>query len=199
MRLLIPISAGLLMLAGCSRETPATVSTISNTDLEQMVKSRLAADSQLATNVNVSADANKNEVTLSGTLDSETLRTEAVEMAKNSHAGISVIDKIDVKPKEVARADYTEDMARDAREKAKVVGDKLGTSLDDAWLHTKISAKLVGNADTPATKINVDVVNGVVTLRGVVDSSTAKSEAQRVAENTDGVKRVLNRLTVRGV
>jgi osmotically-inducible protein OsmY len=36
-------------------------------------------------------------------------------------------------------------MARTAREKAKEFGDKLGNSLDDAWILTKIKAKLLDN------------------------------------------------------
>jgi hypothetical protein len=47
-------------------------------------------------------------------------------------------------------------MARETREQAKSDGDKLGTSLDDAWIHTKISGKLNANANTPARKINID-------------------------------------------
>jgi osmotically-inducible protein OsmY len=36
----------------------------------------------------------------------------------------------------------------------------------------------------------------VVTLRGAVESATAKEEAERVAKTTDGVKRVRNLLKV---
>jgi len=82
------------------------------------------------------------------------------------------------------------------REKAKSAGDTLGKSIDDTWIHTKITTKLIGNSETPARKINVDVVNGVVTLRGAVETPTAKEEAERVAKTTDGVKRVRNLLKV---
>ena len=59
-----------------------------------------------------------------------------------------------------------------------------------------VSTKLIGNSETPARKINVDVVNGVVTLGGAVETATAKEEAERVAKTTDGVKRVRNLLKV---
>jgi osmotically-inducible protein OsmY len=88
-------------------------------------------------------------------------------------------------------------MAREAREKAKAAGDKLGASLDDAWIHTKIMAKLVGNSVTQASKINIDVVNQSAILRGEVESVAAKEEAGRVASETDGVKHVSNLLKVR--
>jgi hyperosmotically inducible periplasmic protein len=68
--------------------------------------------------------------------------------------------------------------------------------VDDAWIHTKITAKFMTDSDTPARKINVDVVNGAVTLRGVVNSEVAKSEADRIARETEGVKKVTNLLKI---
>jgi osmotically-inducible protein OsmY len=120
-----------------------------------------------------------------------------VALAKSSRPGLSVTDKIDVKPVEVSRSEYTEDMAREARQKAESAGDKIGRSLDDAWIHTKILTKFATNSDTPALKINVDVMDNVVTLRGSVDSTTAKMEAERIAKETDGVKKVNNMLRVK--
>ena len=142
------------------------------------------------------AKADKNEVTLSGTVATEDLRTKAVDLAKNGRPTLVVTDKIDVQPKEVARSDYTEEMARAARAKAKDFGDKIGNSLDDAWIHTKIKAKLIDNPDTPSREINVDVIDQVVTLHGQVQTVAAKDEAERTAKQTQGVKRVNNLLKV---
>ena len=91
---------------------------------------------------------------------------------------------------------YTEEQAREEREKAKANKETIGQSLEDAWIHTKIVAKLIGNSATPERKINVDVVEGAVTLRGQVDTAEAKAEAERVAKETDGVKKVTNELKV---
>ena len=91
---------------------------------------------------------------------------------------------------------YTEEQAREERERAKANKETIGQSLDDAWIHTKIVAKLIGDTQTPERKINVDVVEGAVTLRGQVDTAEAKQEAERIAHDTDGVKRVINQLRV---
>ena len=91
---------------------------------------------------------------------------------------------------------YSEEQAREEREKARANKETIGQSLEDAWIHTKIVAKLIGDADTPERKINVDVVDGAVTLRGTVDTAEAKSEAERIAKETDGVKKVTNQLKV---
>jgi hyperosmotically inducible periplasmic protein len=197
------ISAGFLLMAGCSQTGSTTsASGMTNKDLEQAIHSRLDADPQLrAANLDVDANVKENKVKLSGTVTTEGLRTEAVEMAKAVKPSLEVTDKIDVKPSEakpaeVSLSDYTEQMARDARERAKASGETIGSSINDAWIHTKITSKLIGNSDTPARKINVDVVNGVVTLRGQVNTSAAKMEAERVAKGTDGVKQVKNALKV---
>jgi len=161
------------------------------------VKSRLATEPQLANlRIDVSSDVDKNQITLKGTVPTEPQRMQVVEVAKAARPGVTVVDKIDVKPPEVARSEYTEDMARVDREKAKSMGDKLGDSLDDAWIHTKIVAKLIGDSQTPARKINVDVSKNIVTLRGDVESAAAREEAERIARETDGVKRVVNLLKV---
>ena len=91
---------------------------------------------------------------------------------------------------------YTEEQAREERARAKQNKETIGDSLEDAWIHTKIVAKLIGDTKTPERSINVDVVNNEVTLRGTVDGPEAKSEAERVAKETDGVKKVTNQLKV---
>src|SRR5216684_6738756 len=191
--------ASVLLLSACSStgSRASTETKTTNADLEQAVKNRLAADTRLASSrIDVSADVDRNQITLSGTLPDEQLRMEAVEIAKASRSGVVVVDKIEVKPAMASRSDYTEDMARTTREKAKELGDKVGTSLEDAWLYTKIMAKLVSDSNTPARRISVDVENSVVTLRGDVDSPKVRQEAERIARETDGVKRVINRLKV---
>ena len=99
-------------------------------------------------------------------------------------------------PTATPTARYSEEQAREERERAKVNKETIGQSLDDAWIHTKIVAKLISDTQTPERKINVDVVDGAVTLRGQVDTAAAKTEAERLAKETDGVKKVMNQLKV---
>lgn len=91
---------------------------------------------------------------------------------------------------------YTAEQAREERARAKENKETIGDTLDDAWIHTKIVAKLIGNSKTPERKINVDVVNNAVTLRGTVESAEEKAEAERTAKETDGVQKVTNQLKV---
>ena len=189
------------LLAGCSQTGSTTSasapSTMTDSDLQRAIQSSLEADAQLsAAKIDIDADAKDNKITLKGTVPTETMRIRAVELAKAGRPNLEVTDKIDVKPAEISRSEYTESMARDARDKAKTMGDKIGSTIDDAWIHTKIASKLIGDRETPAHKINIDVVNGVVTLRGEVGTETAKDEADRVAKDTEGVRQVRNLLKV---
>jgi len=209
MRKLIWISIFVLTfslgLMGCAttrtNEEGKTGSTakMTDADLKNKIKAKFDADPQIkAADLSVSADADSNSATISGTVASEELRTRAVNMARSANPGLVVTDKIDVKPHEVSRSEYTEEQAREERTKAKGYGEKIGDTLDDAWIHTKIVTKLISDSKTPERKINVDVVNNAVTLRGTVDTPQEKAEAEQVAKNTDGVKSVNNQLKVGG-
>jgi len=197
----VVMAFGLILTACAPTEPGETMSKpnvkMTDSELENKIKARFDSDAQLkAADLSVSANADRNEATLSGTVGTQALRTKAVSLAKEASSGLILTDKIVVKPRELTREEYTEENAREEREKAKGTGEKIGDSLDDAWIHTKIVAKLIGNADTPERKINVDVVNNVVTLRGTVDTNEQKVKAERVAIETEGVKRVVNQLKV---
>jgi hyperosmotically inducible periplasmic protein len=193
-----------LSLNGCaaadSREAttePTSKAQMTNSELEEEIKARFKTDAQLdAANLSVDANVNRNEITLSGTVGWESLRTKALELAKSVHADLTVTTKIDVKPGEISRAAYTEERAREERNIAKGRGETIGDSLNDAWIHTEIVAQLIGNSATPERKINMDVKNNVVTLRGAVETAEQKTEAEQIAKSTEGVKSVNNQLKV---
>ena len=78
-------------------ETTAMVR--SNADLESAVTAKLKADEQLrSADLGVSADSTRNQITLSGFVESEALRSNAVELAKSVDSGLTVNDQIEVKP-----------------------------------------------------------------------------------------------------
>lgn len=56
-----------------------------------------------------------------------------------------------------------------------------GRVIDDATITAKVKAALIGNSATKAYQINVDTKSGVVQLNGFVDSSSARSEAEKSA------------------
>src|SRR5437016_3261070 len=83
MRFLTLSILGILVLAGCSttKTTENAEPRVTNADLERMVKDKIASDPQLsARKIDVAADADKNQVTLGGTVPTEQLRTRSVEL-----------------------------------------------------------------------------------------------------------------------
>jgi BON domain len=70
-----------------------------NAKLEEAVKSMFAQDEQVGTaKLSVRADVTKNEVILSGMVESEAVRSRAIELAKTAHVGVAVNDKMTIKP-----------------------------------------------------------------------------------------------------
>jgi hypothetical protein len=71
----------------------------SNADLENAVKAKFKTDEQLrSADLGVSADSTHNEITLSGSVESEAMRSKAVDLAKSVDSGLTVNDQIEVKP-----------------------------------------------------------------------------------------------------
>jgi hyperosmotically inducible protein len=75
-------------------------------------------------------------------------------------------------------------------------GRTTGDVVDDTKITAAVKAKLVADRAANLTKVNVDTTNGVVQLRGTVDSAAQKSRAEQLAREASGVTRVVNNLQV---
>lgn len=69
-------------------------------------------------------------------------------------------------------------------------------AVDDTTITAKVKAKLAADTQTSAIKIGVDTAAGVLTLSGTVPTNTEKNKAEELAKTTDGVKRVVNKISV---
>ena len=72
----------------------------------------------------------------------------------------------------------------------------VGTQVDDAGITAKVKAKLAADGDINPFNIDVDTNEGVVTLQGRVAKEEARTKAEQLARDTDGVKRVINLVKV---
>jgi hyperosmotically inducible periplasmic protein len=70
------------------------------------------------------------------------------------------------------------------------------TSRPDAWVTTKAKIALFTSEGVTATAINVDTVDGRVTLHGKVSSEAEKSRAGQVVAEIDGAREVRNLLEI---
>ena len=124
----------------------------------------------------------------------------AQERAQNREKAAEKVDKVQEKlPSAEERAQNREKMQEKlptANERAQN-RDKVATGASNATLTTKVKSALAKEEGFKTLgKINVDSNEGVVTLKGKVESAEAKKQAEKVAKQVDGVKSVKNQLTV---
>jgi hyperosmotically inducible protein len=76
------------------------------------------------------------------------------------------------------------------------VGVAKAADTPDSWVTMKTKVSLMTTEGVSTSDLNVDTVNGVVTLHGKVASEAQKAKAGDVARRIDGVKEVKNLLQV---
>jgi len=74
---------------------------------------------------------------------------------------------------------------------------KTGEKISDAWITTKVKWFFIGDDLLKGSDINVDTKDNVVTLKGTVKTAPGRARAVELAQNTDGVKRVVDQLVIR--
>ncbi len=72
----------------------------------------------------------------------------------------------------------------------------IGTIIDDSVIASTVKTRMISDDFVKARYIDVDVLNGVVYLIGVVESSSQKRMAGDIARGVDGVRQVHNQLSV---
>jgi hyperosmotically inducible periplasmic protein len=70
------------------------------------------------------------------------------------------------------------------------------TPINDTWLTAKTKIALFADARVKGSEITVETTQGLVMIRGKVDTSAAKQAAEGIARGIDGVKSVKNELQV---
>jgi hypothetical protein len=90
-----------------------------------------------------------------------------------------------------------------ARETGAQIGEKVAVGANEAQravgnagLTAKIKAKMALDDSIQATAIDVDTDGSVVTLTGTVRSEAERTRALQLARETEGVTRVVDRLSV---
>lgn len=93
--------------------------------------------------------------------------------------------------------------AERAREVASQVGQKTAEAaktaqevLSDGSLTAKIKAKMALDDTVKALNLNIDTLDGVVTVAGTVRTTAERDRALALARETTGVKRVVDRTTL---
>lgn len=85
---------------------------------------------------------------------------------------------------------------RDAKVSANETTAQMGEFIDDAAITAAVSARLAGDPDLSAIKIDVDTRDGKVTLSGPAPTEAARARAAELAISVKGVLGIDNQLVV---
>ena len=155
-------------LAGCSE-------TNKSPDVTDNIRKSL--DQSGYKDVSVSQDRDKGVVTLTGTVATESDKSQAEAIAKSSAGSQVVADQIAVRPP-------------GNESDAKTVDADL-----DKAIEKNLDALLVKNK--LKNDVKYDTKNGVVTLTGEVRSQARRAQVEKLAASVPNVKQVVNELEVK--
>lgn len=74
--------------------------------------------------------------------------------------------------------------------------DPLGELMNDSVITSNVKAALLDELGQVAAAVDVQTLDGVATLSGVVDSALQKDKAETIAAGVAGVKNVTNTLVI---
>jgi hyperosmotically inducible protein len=118
----------------------------------------------------VKVDSKDGTVTLTGTVNNESHKS----LAQDTVSGLPGVKKVD------NRLEVTGESAKNP----------------DAWLATKVKSALMFHKNVSGLHTDVDVKDGVVTLRGDAENAAQKELTTQYAKEIEGVKDVKNEMTV---
>jgi osmotically-inducible protein OsmY len=165
----VAFALSLFMVAsGCSKQPTSTYKDSVKTALEQ-------ADLK---DVSVSEDADKNTITLGGTLHSESAKENAANVAKANAGNRIVVNEVSVQP-----------VGQESEAKS------IASNLDDG-IENNYKAALISKG-LDKQHIKFDAKNGVLILKGNVKTTAQRKEAELVAQSVPNVQQVLNEIDVK--
>ncbi|HEY2499295.1 MAG TPA: BON domain-containing protein [Candidatus Angelobacter sp.] len=170
--ILATLAALLLSLAiGCTSEKASTP------DVKDQVAKALNNAGYKDLKIDVNHD--KELVTLTGDVKTQEDKSRAEELAKDAASGYVVSNEIGVRPEGVESS-----------------AKKIDTNVDDA-IEKDFKAVIIANR-LEKQHIRFDAKNGVLTLKGDVDSPGLRAQAEKLAASVPNVQQVVNELDVKG-
>jgi hyperosmotically inducible protein len=162
------ILVGAMIVAGCNKPVhPDEKSAVS----DALKNSNLSA-------VSVSQDRDKGVMTLKGNLDSQDLKNQAENVARQAAPDYTVADEIGVRPAGASEA------------------GSVASNLDSA-IEDNFKAMVKAHANLNDQSISGSAKNGTLVLKGSVKTARQKKEAEDLAKKVPNVQQVVNELEVK--
>jgi len=152
-------------------DTAAGAAKVDDSQIKDNLKQANLSD------VKVSVDNDKKVVTLSGDVKSDSAKQQAEDIARSNANGYVVANEVGVRP--------------DNSPNAKKVDSNTDDSIKAKWKAMEAQNNW-GNQH-----IRTSVKNGVLTLKGDVDTPAQREQVERSAAKIDGVQQVVNELSVK--
>jgi hyperosmotically inducible protein len=180
----LQIAALVAALGGLTHVSAAVQKTTPEPTLKDRIEFGLET-STIVKKYDINVKVNGTEATLTGKVGTAEQKTEAVRLAKVAGA-TKVQDGIVVD----ADADRT------VSERMKAGMNKTGDKISDTWITTKVKWFFWGDDRLRGSDISVSTTDHVVTLKGTVRNLDGRTRAVQLATDTEGVKRVIDELTI---
>lgn len=162
------ILAGAMVVAGCNKP--------SHPDEKSAVNNALKNNNLSA--VDVSQDRDKGVMTLKGKVDSQDLKNQAENIAKQAAPDYTVADEIGVRPP--------------GENEAGAVASNLDSAIEDNY-----KAMIKSHAVLNDQSIHCSAKNGTLVLKGSVKTARQKKEAEDLAKKVPNVQQVVNEIEVK--
>lgn len=159
--------AGVMAVAGCNRN--------SHPDEKSAVNDALKNNNLSA--VSVSQDRDKGVMTLKGNVETQDLKNQAENVAKQAAPDYTVADEIGVRPP--------------GSNEAGAVASNLDSAIEDNY-----KAMIKAHASLNDQSIRCDAKNGTLVLKGTVKTARQKKEAEDLAKKVPNVQQVVNEIEV---
>lgn len=156
-----------------------------NAWLEGKLETALLVNRHL-NNFTIDSEVSNGKATLTGSVESKIDRELAEQVALSIDGIVDVDNQLQIEPAK-------------AKSQREAYGNERSFSqkLDDMSTTAIIKSKLLANQSIDGLDINVDTVSNMVSLNGEVATSEEKQLAEKIAENTDGVRKVNNMLKIK--
>lgn len=152
---------------------------IEDASITAAIKSKLLW-SKAADGRSVTVETKNGRVKLSGNTSTKQTRENAGRLAMGTRGVNSVNNQLVV--------DSTGPSTSD---KAKSEVKEVKQELSDSWISTKVLSTFMYSSNVSASDIDVSTLNGIVTLKGKVESGAERALAVELAQNVRGVKTVV--------
>lgn len=162
------ILAAAMALAGCN--------SVSHPDEKSAVTDALKNNNLSA--VSVSEDRDKGVMTLKGNLDSQEVRDQAENVAKQAAPDYIIADEIGVRPP--------------GESEAGAIASSLDSAIEDNY-----NATIKAHSSLNDQGIDCSAKNGTLVLKGSVKTAKQKKEAEDIAKRIPDVHEVVNEIEVK--